>query len=301
MAFNPNAVYISHSIISDFEKCPQRYYYQSVYRSPHGYKIQLTNPHLALGDAVHDVLNQFLRLPPPERKKDKLMDFLEWVWQNISGEKGGFSSSQEENDFKLRAVSMLERFYGNKHFLEAEGVKIKEFPQAELGNDLILTGKFDWVEKEGETYHIIDFKTGKNEEGENSQQLPIYAVLLSKMFNTTNIKTSYWYLDKNDDVVAFPVTNLDQTLASLKQKGEIIKMFRQTKSFRCKSGFESCWACRDILAVAQGKGKLVSMNYSRKQEIYILAPETQALTNEAVAPPPPAPASSAVFADDLPF
>ena len=52
-------------------------------------------------------------------------------------------------------------------------------------------------------------------------------------------------------------------------------MVRQTNSYRCQSGGESCWACRDMLAVAKGKGKLVSMDpINRKQEIYILSKET---------------------------
>lgn len=277
MAYNHNAVFISHSILSDFGKCPQKYYYQSLFRTPRGYKIQIISPHLALGEGVHDTLERFSRLTPLEKKKDELFRIFEQVWQNLSGEKGGFVSPMEEKEFKQRAVDMLERFFRNKHFLEKEAEKIKDFPQAEMGNDLILTGKFDWVEKEGDYYHIIDFKTGKNEEKEDSRQLPIYAVLLSKILQTDKLKTSYWYLDKDDEAVSFPLPDLNLVWQELKQKGEVIKLFKQTNSFRCLSGRESCWACRDILAVAQGKGKLVSMNPNRKQEIYILKSETEDL------------------------
>lgn len=300
MAYNPNAIFISHSIISDFEKCPQRYYFQSVYRTSRGYKIQIINPQLALGEAVHDTLEQFLKLLPVQRNKDELMRIFDWNWQNFTGEKGGFLSSTEEKDFKERAISMLERFLKNRHFLETEGVKIKEFPQADLGDDLILTGRFDWVEKEGDTYHIIDFKTGKNEEKEDSLQLPIYAVLLSKMLRVEKIKTSYWYLDKDEEVTPFDLPDLTQTLSELKQKGEIIKLFRQTNSFRCKSGGESCYACRDLLAVVQGKGKLVSMNSNRRQEVYIITGKDLLTSSEPAAPA--APANTPVDAvEDLPF
>jgi len=68
--------------------------------------------------------------------------------------------------------------------------------------------------------------------------------------------------------------NHEITLSLLRQKGAVIKMARQTNSFRCQSGQESCWACREMLAIAQGKGKLVSMDpVNRKQEIYILGPD----------------------------
>ncbi|HUV71921.1 MAG TPA: PD-(D/E)XK nuclease family protein [Clostridia bacterium] len=274
MAFNPKAVFISPSSIADFEKCPQLYYYRSVYRSPRGLRLQLTSPALALGSAIHDVLDQFLKLSLEEKTKNELNRIFDWAWQGIAGEKGGFTSSQEEKETKNRGLQILERFWQQPRFRKVEPVKLPSFPKVDLGEDLILTGKLDWVEKEGDTYHIIDFKTGKNEEREDSLQLPIYATLVSKLFKTDKIRTSYWYLDKGEEITSFPETDLEQTFKDLQQKGEIIKMVRQTQSFRCQSGQETCWACRDIHAIAQGKGKLVHVDpVNRKQEIYVLFPE----------------------------
>ena len=271
MAFNPNAIFISPSSLGDFDKCPQLYYYRNIYRSPRGLKIQLINPALALGQAVHETLEMFLSCRAVERNKDLLLDKLDFAWRNLAGEKGGFISSEEEQESKNRALQMLDRFWQNEHFKNTEMEKIPGFPKAELGNDIILTGKLDWLEKDAEGYHLVDFKTGKNEEKENSQQLPIYAVLVSSIFKTEKIRASYWYLDKDENIVPFSLPEIKETTEYLKKKGEIIKMVRQTNSYRCQSGGESCWACRDMLAIAQGKGKLVSMDpVNRKQEIYIL-------------------------------
>jgi RecB family exonuclease len=297
MAFNPNAVFISPSTISSFEKCPQLYYYQSVYRSPRNLKIQLITPALALGATVHDILEQFLKQSPVSRTKDELSRIFNLLWDNISGQKGGFNSQEEEDEARQRAQAMLDRFWAQSHFRQAEPVKLPSFPKVELGNDLILTGKLDWIEKEGDTYHIIDFKTGKNEERENSIQLPIYSVLAGRILKTDKIKTSFWYLDKDEDITPFPKADLDETENSLRQKGEVIKMVRETKSYRCQSGLESCWACRDLHAVAQGRGKLVHVDpVNRKQEIYIIPKEAE---------PSPTPVGSPAFsfdaAEDLPF
>jgi len=289
MAFNPNIVFISPSSLSDFEKCPQLYYYRYVYKTPRGLKIQTINPSLALGQSVHDALNQFLTTTLPlERTEEELKRIFEWTWNGLSGEKGGFSNQEEEQEYKNRGLGMISRFLKNKHFLESEMVKIASFPKIELGNDLMLTGKIDWLEKDGEGYQIIDFKTGKNEEKEDSKQLPIYALLASKILQSNNIKASYWYLDKDENTTSFNLPNLEETLSELKKKGEIIKMVRQTQSYHCQSGEESCWACKEILAVVQGKGKLVSVDaVNRKQEIYIL-PKTENKKTFEVA-------------DDLPF
>lgn len=294
MTFNPNAVFISPSSLADFDKCAQLYFYKNVYRSPRGLKIQITNPALALGQAIHDTLENFLRFPSSDRDKNLLMEKFEFAWGNISGGKGGFASVPEEKEYKDRALEMLNRFWQNDHFKNTEMTKIPGFPKAELGNDLILTGKLDWLEEDKDGYHLVDFKTGKNEEKEDSQQLPIYAVLISGIFKTVKIRASYWYLDKDSEIVSFPLPEIEETTKYLKRKGEIIKMVRSTNSYRCQSGGESCWACRDILAVAQGKGKLVNMDpINRKQEIYILPKETPEVVEKKV---PGMPAG-----DDLPF
>ncbi|MBU2577278.1 PD-(D/E)XK nuclease family protein [Patescibacteria group bacterium] len=295
MAFNPNAVFISPSSLGDFEKCPQLYYYRSVFRSPRGLKIQIINPSLAIGACVHDTLEQFLKLSPADRLRSELFRIFEWNWKSFSGEKGGFTLKDEEELARQKASAMLERFFGNKHFLVTEAVKIPGFPKVELGNDLILTGKLDWIEKEQDTYHVIDFKTGKNEEREDSQQLPIYSLLVARLLNTDKIKTSYWYLDKDEDIRPFPSADIEETFKTIKQKGEILKLVRQTNSYRCQSGNEFCWACKDMHEVAHGKGKLVNVDpVNRKQEIYILVEEDKPVPTEEKQ-------ETISFADDLPF
>lgn len=287
MAFNPNAVFISPSSLGDLEKCPQLYYYRNVYRTQRGMKIQITNGPLALGGLVHDVIEQFMKLEPGDRKKAELDRLTEFLWQNIAGEKGGFKSYEEEKEDRERAQSMIDRFWANEQFRSATGAKIPNFPKVELGNDIILTGKLDWVQNEGDGYLIIDFKTGKNKEKEDSYQLPIYALLVSEIFKTNQIIAKYWYLDTDEPMEEVALPGLKAATELMKQKGEIVKMVRQTNSYKCKSGGESCWACRDFLAVARGKGKLVTVDMNRKQEIYILQKEPETIPAEPAATAPP--------------
>ena len=204
MAFNPNAVFISPSSLSDFDKCPKLYYYRYVYKTPDtGLKIQIINPALALGQAVHDTIERFIALEPLLRTKTALEEFFASVWQGLSGEKGGLSSENEEKTYRDRGVAMLENFFANQHFLTSQKAKLPDFLKADLGEDLILTGKLDWIEKVGDGYHLVDFKTGKNEEKDGSIQLPIYVILAGKILQTTDIKASYWYLDQGSELRDF--------------------------------------------------------------------------------------------------
>lgn len=273
MAYNPNAVFISHSSISAFKSCPKAYYFQYVYKNPKtGLKIQLINPKLALGAVVHDVLAQYLHTKGVLKEKDQLFSILNRHWVEIKGEKGGFISLDEETQYKDRAIKMLENFWANQHFKNVLPITIPDFPKVDLGNDLVLTGKLDWIEKETDnSYHIIDFKTGEKEEKIDSIQLSTYAILAESFLLNPKIRASYWYLDKEKDFRSFDLPDLFEAREKLKQIGLIIKNSRLTNSFRCQSGYDSCWACRDFASVIEGKkGKMVAVDYSRKQEIYIL-------------------------------
>lgn len=276
-AYNPNAVFISPSSISAFKTCPKSYFYQYVYKNPKtGLKIQLINPKLALGSVIHDVLAQFLKMET-NRSEDQLLNILTRYWKEITGEKGGFNSEEEENSYRDRANRMLNMFWSNARFREALSLKMPDFPKVDLGNDLILTGKLDWIEKEEDVYHIIDFKTGEREERSDSMQLPIYAVLTFGLFKSNKIRASYWYLDREAELQEVQLPQVEETIENLKRVGLTIKNSRLTNSFRCSSGYESCWACRDLEAVANGKGKLVAVDYNRKQEIYILNEEVESI------------------------
>lgn len=272
MVFNPNAVFISPSSISDYKSCPQLYYYRNVYKNPKtGLKIALVNPKLTLGQVAHGTLHRFLYSNLVTKSKDQLFNIYLTLWKDSTGEKGGFSSTTEEDEIKERGTAMLERFWRSDHFKNTIPLKLADFPKLELGEDIILTGQLDWVEKNADgSYQIVDFKTGENEEKSDSMQLPAYAVLAAGYLKSTKLTASYWYLDKEDGLRHYDLPDLEITKENLKRFGMIIKNARLTNSFACLSGSESCWACGDIKAVAEGKGKLVAVDYSRKQEIYIM-------------------------------
>lgn len=280
MAFDPDVVYISPSSIADFEKCPQLYYLRNVFRTVRGLKLQQISPALALGQTVHDAIDRLVKLEPSERSQNRLLEEFEWSWQAVTGLKGGFVVSEVEPEYKQRGSEMLNRFWENRHFHTAIGAKIPNFPKVDLGEKLILTGKLDWVEQDGDSYHIIDFKTGKNEQRSDSVQLPTYALMVHEIFNTTNIKASYWYLDKTSEMQSVELPDLKQSKILLSQKGEIIKLARSTNSMRCQSGGQSCYACADMLAISKGVGKLVSIDPARKQEIYILIKNNETPSQE---------------------
>ena len=67
-------------------------------------------------------------------------------------------------------------------------------------DNIILCGLIDWLEyvEADDSVRVIDFKTGKNKEDEDSLQLPIYLLLLDALQKRRVSGAAYWYLEKND-------------------------------------------------------------------------------------------------------
>jgi len=91
MADKYTALWVSHSSISTFLECPRAYYLKNIYKDPKtGHKIKLMSPPLALGQAVHEVIESLSEIKTDLRFQEPLLDKFERSWQKLSGEKGGF-------------------------------------------------------------------------------------------------------------------------------------------------------------------------------------------------------------------
>ena len=85
-----SAVWVSHSSMGDFKKCPRAYFLNNVYKDPNTRrKISIINPALALGQAVHNTIEGLAedRVPAEERMNIDLMSRFEKEWEKISGRK----------------------------------------------------------------------------------------------------------------------------------------------------------------------------------------------------------------------
>ena len=269
------ATWVSHSSIGDFLKCPRAYYLRNVYKDPRtGHKIQLMSPPLALGQAIHEVLESLSPLPKDKRFGKSLIGRLEQTWQKISGEKGGFNNKEEEEHYRDRGKAMLGRVTENPGPLKNLAVRINmDLPHFWLSEEdsIILCGKIDWLEylSENRSVHIIDFKTGRQDEPSDSLQLPIYNLLATSCQSYPVAKMSYWYLDRNDGLIKKDLLDFKESHQKVLKVAKKIKLARQLGRFICSRGDSGCSACRPMEAVLRGEGKLVGEN-KFGQDVYVL-------------------------------
>lgn len=268
------AVWVSHTSISDFLKCPRSYYLRNVYRDKNtGRKIKYITPSMALGQVVHDVVESLSVLPVDSRFVEPLTDKFETAWKKVEGKKGGFTNSDTEFEYKTRGREMLKRIMQNPGPLKNLAVKIKmDLPHYWLSEEdnIILCGKLDWLEylPETDSVHIIDFKTSKTDESDGSLQLPIYYLLAIHCQTRPVVKVSYWYIERNEELTERPLPDVTVEEPKILKIAKEIKVARQLDRFKCPSG-TGCYACSPMEAILQGNAEYVGVD-EYNSDVYIL-------------------------------
>ncbi len=274
------ATWISYSRIKDFQACPRAFYLKNIYKDPAtGKKIQLMTPALALGQMVHTVLEELSKLPVKKRFQTSLIKRFHELWPQVTGEKGGFSSSEEELSYKQRGETMLRKVMENPGPLANLAVKIsQDLPWYWLSEDdeIILSGKVDWLEylPDQDAVHIIDFKTSKSmREADDSLQLPIYYLLVKNTQHRKVAKISYWYLDIDTEPVEKALPDIKKSEQEILTIAKKIKTATKLNAFKCPNGKRGCRFCQPLEKVVAGEAKLVGVGQYGKN-IYILPEES---------------------------
>lgn len=269
-----SAVWISHSSISDYLKCPRLYFLRHIYKDPKtGRKITRIQPSLALGQTVHNSIDVLAKLPLEERKPKDLLGIFEKNWEKVAGKKGGFKDKNQEEEYKERGRKMMERIAKNPGPIIEHAIRIRyELPYFWLSEDdnIILCGKIDWLHYNGETdsVNIIDFKTGRNDEDPDSLQLPIYHLIAMNTQTKPIKKVYYWYLDRDNEPVEVPLPDLKEAEKKILEIGRKIALARKLNHLECKLGKNKCPHCQVMEDIVAGKGEFVGE--SDWQDVYII-------------------------------
>lgn len=266
--FIKDALWVSYTALKDFLKCPNAYFLKNIYKDPKtGFRLQIASPYLTLGSTVHDSVKWYLDMQG-QVTREQLIEKYRNLWLKYRGKRGGFSSLEEEAGFGKRGLKMLDNFLNNAKVLEKSAPQVT-FPKYNLVEDVILIGNFDFVgEVPDGTLHIVDFKTGANDE-EDTLQLYIYAILAEANLGKPVSKASFWYLDREDRPKEIVLDSLEAKLDWLTVKASELKKAIKDKNWACVKE-ELCRDCKDYQAVINGKGEFQFSDYRYKKDIYYL-------------------------------
>ena len=239
--------------------------------------MSIVTPHMSLGVAVHTVLEALADVPAEERTKQDLHDHFEKVWSTISGKKGGFTSEEEEREFKSRGTAMLKTVENDPRFLINKRIKL---PRGEMNpnfflndtDNIILNGLIDWIEylPATDSLHIVDFKTGKREESETSLQLPIYLLLCNALQSRAVTAASYWYLE-SDKMVSKELPNADDAYRDVLEVALKVKDARIKNEFVCPGGSDGCAHCKpyELILTRDPRAEFVGVGQF-KQDMFVV-------------------------------
>jgi RecB family exonuclease len=247
-----------------------------MYKNPKtGKKLSIVSPHMSLGVAVHEVLEGLGQYKAEDRMKRDLLADYEKAWSKVTGRMGGFKTPEEEAEFKARGMRMIENVIKDPRMLPNKIVKLpkeKMNPNFYIDSEqnIILNGLVDWIEylPETDSIHIVDFKTGKNEEQEASLQLPIYLLLCNALQKRKVSKATYWYLE-SDKLVEKELPDAEQAKVDVLEIARKVKAFRTGGDFTCVNGPAGCFHCEQYEKILRGEAEFVGLgNFG--QELYLL-------------------------------
>jgi ATP-dependent helicase/DNAse subunit B len=252
---------------------------KNVYRNPKtNKKISIVSPALSLGLSVHEVVEGLIRFPTEERAKQPLLDQFEEAWQKVSGKRGGFKTAKEEAEMKARGVAMIERVRDNIEPLLEKAIKLPNGhngmpPNYYLSEDenIVLCGKIDWIQyvPADDSLRVIDFKTGRHEEEDDSLQLPIYMLLLNNLQKRKVSGAAYWYLDSSAKPVDVDLPSAEEAYDKVIEVARQVANARALNLFDCPNGKEGCFACKPFEQILNGKAEFVG-NGEYGQELYLV-------------------------------
>ncbi len=247
-----------------------------IYRNPNtGNRIQIVNPYLSLGSAVHETVEYLSEISVKERSKISLKERFEKIFDTYKGKRGGFISKNKEDLFKERGIKMVSRFETSSLIKKPTLQTKTNFPSVDLfpDKDIKLVGSLDWIEDlPSGGAHIIDFKTGNGKENNDSLQLPIYAILAEKNISKKVEKASYWYLQHDDLPTEREIGDISVVLEKVKEVSLNIKEAIKDNNFPC-SYPGRCFACGDYDRVFGGDAEMIGTDKARKKDNFCVFKE----------------------------
>jgi DNA helicase-2/ATP-dependent DNA helicase PcrA len=222
---------LSASDIETYRICPLKYKFARVFRIP-----QEATINQRFGIVMHQVLERFHT--EGGGSLERLRELFEISWR-----RSGFGDSDDELQFRERAVESLESYWRQNEASEAEPVWFERSFAFKLGPHL-LRGRVDRVDRHPDgSFELIDYKTGKAKtEGELREdvQLSLYQMGARESWRLETSAQSYMYVLTGEKV---PVEHSEDELARVRETVGQIAEGIQSQDFEPKPSREICSFC----------------------------------------------------------
>ena len=222
---------LSASDIETYRLCPLKYKFARVFRIPEEPSINQR-----FGIVVHQVLERFHQ--SGGGSLEYLMHLFESSWR-----RSGFGDSNDDLQFRERAVAALRRYWQLDQVREGEPLWFERSFSFKLGPHL-LRGRVDRVDRLPDGgYELIDYKTGRAKnatELREDVQLSLYQMGARESWQLETSAQSYYYVLDNEKV---PVAHSEEELERVRGTVDGIARGIMSQEFEPKPSPELCSFC----------------------------------------------------------
>jgi DNA helicase-2/ATP-dependent DNA helicase PcrA len=200
---------LSASDIDTYRICPLKYKFARVFRIP-----QEPTINQRFGIVMHQVLERFHT--ENGGSLERLRELFEISWR-----RSGFGDSDDELQFRERAIESLERYWRQNDASEAEPVWFERSFAFKIGPHL-LRGRVDRVDRHPDgSFELIDYKTGKAKTADELRedvQLSVYQMGARESWQLETSAQSYFYVLTGEKVpVEHSAEELDRVRAAVSE------------------------------------------------------------------------------------
>lgn len=199
---------LSATDIDLYRTCPLKYKFARVFGIP-----QQQTVNQRVGIAIHQVLERY-HGPGGQQTLDRLMTLFTEAWR-----KGGFGESDDENQFRERAVEALKLYYERSASLDATPHWLEKSFEFTIGPHH-LRGRVDRVDALPDGgFELIDYKTGDPKPAKDLQddvQLAIYQLAARESWGIEeSTRGSFWYVLADEKVAVEETGNERERIETL--------------------------------------------------------------------------------------
>jgi len=220
----------SHSKMSTFRQCPLKYRFGYIDRI----KKEEEGIEAFTGSRVHEALEKLLKLKKefdrePDYEKAEELFLATWEEKYHPGIVIRRKDVTPE-DYRRRGLMCLRNYFEmerGQEFGELLGLEVRlMFPLA--GSS--MKGFVDRLQKDGNTFHIIDYKVTKNdmtqEKADKDTQLALYEIGIRKLYPDVGNVVLHWYMLPHSNVV--DSTRSEGDLLEL--EGDVLALIEEIES-----------------------------------------------------------------------
>lgn len=191
------AVRLSNYQIDDYLTCPYKYKLIHVFKMP----IK-EEPNIVYGQAMHRVASEYYKAR--QEKREMSLEDLKTIFKAMWKPTGFISRDHEKKRFE-RGLLVIEQFYNTEEKKPGVPLYIEKSFEFKLSKDIVVAGRWDRIDKEGDKTTIIDYKTSEVHDLEKakkkinspdiSKQLTLYSLAYEKVYGTPVTEAGVYFLE----------------------------------------------------------------------------------------------------------